>query len=156
MLEDSPHLIRNAQAKDESQILSLWELMYVEMDAVSSEDWKREATAWFAKNVESHDNIRLPVIEVSGQIVASAVGILEIGVPNPHCPTGRAVRLMNVFTLPTYRGHGFATALINSVIEWSKAINADRIDLSATPMGQRVYENLGFSIATAPRMKRML
>lgn len=130
--------------------------MYEELDSPDLMDWQPRATSWFAQNVDLHDFIHLPVIEVSGQIVASAVGILENQVPNPHCPTGRAVRLVNVFTLPAHRQRGLATSLINNVIEWGQAIHADRIDLSATPMGQRLYEDLGFSIAFAPRMKRML
>jgi hypothetical protein len=32
----------------------------------------------------------------------------------------------------------------------------DRIDLSATPEGQRIYGRLGFTRTSAPRMKRML
>lgn len=29
----------------------------------------------------------------------------------------------------------------------------DRVDLSATPEGQRLYEKLGFTVTSAPRMK---
>jgi len=33
---------------------------------------------------------------------------------------------------------------------------ADRVDLSATPAGQRIYEKLGFRVTSAPRMKLVL
>ena len=130
--------------------------MYEEMNFASSLTWQKEALEWFARVVEDHGRTHLPVVEISGEIVASAVGILEIGVPNPHSPTGRAVRLMNVMTLPDHRGHRYATELVNSVILWGSNLKVDRIDLSATAEGQRLYERLGFTIASAPRMKRML
>ena len=46
------------------------------------------------------------MIEVDGELVATAIGTLEIGVPTPQCVRGRTVRLANVITLPDYRGQG--------------------------------------------------
>jgi GNAT superfamily N-acetyltransferase len=83
-------------------------------------------------------------------------GTLEIGVPNPYCSQGRTVRLANVITLPRCRGHGYGTELVLDVINWAKDINADRVDLSATPAGRRIYERVGFTMTSAPRMKLVL
>jgi GNAT superfamily N-acetyltransferase len=96
------------------------------------------------------------VIEVDGSIVATAIGTLELGVPNPQCPRGRTVRLANVITMPDHRGNGHATSLVHDVIEWARSIDADRVDLSATPSGQRVYDKAGFVLTSAPRMKLVL
>jgi GNAT superfamily N-acetyltransferase len=71
-------------------------------------------------------------------------------------PTGRAVRLVNVITLPDHRGRGYATELISDVIDWARRIAADRIDLSGTPDGQRIYQRLGFEPTSAPRTKLVL
>jgi GNAT superfamily N-acetyltransferase len=73
--------------------------------------------------------------EVEGSIVACAVGTLELNVPNPQCPRGRAVRLANVITLPVHRRRGFGTALVDFVLDWARSIQADRVGLSATPEG---------------------
>ena len=94
-----------------------------------------------------------PVIAIDGRVVACAIGTLETGVPNPQSPRGRAARLSNVVTLPEHRGRGFGTALVDVVIEWARSIDADRVDLSATPQGQRIYERAGFRLTTALRMK---
>ena len=51
---------------------------------------------------------------------------------------------------------GFGTVLVRDVIEWARSIDADRVDLSATPDGQRIYEKVGFGLAKAPRMKLVL
>lgn len=99
---------------------------------------------------------RFPVIDVDDQIVATAIGTLELGVPNPQCPQGRVVRLANVITHPTYRGSGFGTLVVDDVTQWARSINADRVDLSATPEGQRIYVRAGFVPTSAPRMKLVL
>lgn len=98
----------------------------------------------------------MPVIDIDGQIVATAIGTLELGVPNPQCPQGRTVRLANVVTLPEHRGIGYGAKLVDDVIQWAKSIHADRIDLSATPEGQRIYRRAGFVLTSAPRMKLVL
>jgi GNAT superfamily N-acetyltransferase len=96
------------------------------------------------------------VIEADGELIATAIGTLEIGVPSPLCVRGRTVRLANVITLPEHRGQGYGTTLVLDVLAWARTIDADRVDLSATPVGQRVYEKLGFTVTSAPRMKFVL
>ena len=96
------------------------------------------------------------MIEVDGDVVATAIGTLELGVPNPQCPRGRTVRLANVITAPEHRGRGYGTLLVGDVVEWARSIDADRVDLSATPAGQRIYEKAGFTLTKAPRMKLVL
>lgn len=148
--------IRSATVGDAVRLIHLWDLLSAgpldEVDAV----WRTNAQAWFASVVDDPSSARFPVIEVEGDIVATAIGTLEIGVPNPQSPRGRLVRLANVVTLPDCRGRGFGTAMVRDVIAWARSIDADRVDLSATPDGQRVYERLGFVRTKAPRMKLVL
>lgn len=132
----------------------MWAMLF---DACAeAEPWRAHAREWFATSVDDSAAARFPVIDVDGEIVATAIGTLEVGVPNPYCPSGRTVRLANVITRPGYRGHGHGTALVLDVINWARAIDADRVDLSATPSGQRLYEKVGFTMASAPRMKLVL
>lgn len=143
-LDDGPHLLR------------MWALLFDEKDSASEEPWRGHASKWFAQCVADPSMARFPVIEIDGQIVATAIGTLELGVPNPQCPHGRTVRLANVITLPEYRGAGYGASLVDDVIEWARSINADRVDLSATPEGQRIYLRAGFVLTSAPRMKLVL
>ena len=39
-----------------------------------------------------------------------------------------------------HRRKGDATLLVHDGIDWARPIDADRVDLSATPSGQYVYE----------------
>lgn len=91
-----------------------------------------------------------------GEIVATAIGTLELDVPNPMCVQGRTVRLANVITLPEHRGCGHGTFLVRDVIEWARSIDADRVDLSSTEVGQGLYDKQGFVFTSAPRMKLVL
>ena len=123
---------------------------------MDEEQWRGPAREWFSRFVEDDTSARFPLIELDGTLVSTAIGTLELGVPNPFCIRGRTVRLANVFTVPEHRGSGYGTRLVLDVIEWARSINADRVDLSATAEGQSIYEKVGFRLTSAPRMKLML
>ena len=148
--------LRTARAEDGTQLLRLWALVSDEAGTASGEPWADHAREWFKRYVDDTRNARFPAIEVDGELVATAIGTLEIGVPNPQCVRGRTVRLANVITLPEHRGHGYGTTLVLDVVAWARSIGADRVDLSATPAGQRIYQKLGFTLTSAPRMKLVL
>ena len=148
--------IRTATAADAAQLLTLWALVFSGEDTSSPTTWEDHARRWFTNVVDDRTMARFPVIEVAGDVVATAIGTLELGVPNPHCPRGRSVRLANVITAPTHRGRGYGSLLVHDVIEWARSIDADRVDLSATPDGLRLYEKAGFGLTRAPRMKLVL
>lgn len=150
------HRIRAATADDAAELLPLWALVFNEGPTDPVTTWMEHAQGWFTRFVEERTTAHFPVIEVDGDVVATAIGTLELGVPNPQCPRGRTVRLANVITLPEHRGKGFGTLLVRDVIEWARSIDADRVDLSATPDGQRIYERVGFNLTKAPRMKLVL
>jgi GNAT superfamily N-acetyltransferase len=145
--------IRAATEADAAQLLLLWASVFNEDETTT---WKKHAQEWFIRYVDDLTTACFPVIEVDGDVVATAIGTLELGVPNPQCPRGRTVRLANVVTLPGHRCRGYGTQLVLYVIEWARSIDADRVDLSATPDGQRIYEKAGFNLAKAPRMKLVL
>ena len=148
--------IRAATIDDGPVLVHLWALLFDEADAGSDEPWRAHARAWFARFAAEPGTARFPVIEADGAIVATAIGTLELGVPNPQCPRGRTVRLANVITEPPHRTRGYGTLLVRDVIRWARSIDADRVDLSATPQGQRIYEKAGFVHTSAPRMKLVL
>jgi GNAT superfamily N-acetyltransferase len=148
--------LRTARAEDGARLLRLWALLFDEGSTTFEEPWKGHAREWFTRYVHDPGNARFPAIEVAGELVATAIGTLGIGVPSPQCVRGRTVRLANVITLPEHRGQGYGTMLVLDVVAWARSIAADRVDLSATPAGQRSYEAIGFTVTSAPRMKLVL
>ena len=144
-------VLRDAVLRDEAQLLDLWGLLF---DDDADGAWRANASEWFRRTVHEASSACFPVIEIDGQqVVATAIGTLEVGVPNPLCPRGRTVRLANVITLPAYRGLGHGTSLVHHVVSWARSIDADRVDLSATAAGQRIYAQAGFVLTSGPRMK---
>jgi GNAT superfamily N-acetyltransferase len=156
MLKDVSDYLRCARADDQVRLLALWGLVVDESDSVAEVTWRDHAREWFLRYVDDGAHARFPVIDIAGELVATAIGTLESGVPNPYCRTGRAVRLTNVITLPTHRGQGYGAAVVRDVIEWARTSGADRVDLSTSTEGQHLYEGLGFTLASAPRMKLVL
>lgn len=148
--------LRTARAEDAAQLLRLWTLLFDDDEPPAEEPWHGHARQWFTRHVDDPGNARFPAIEADSQLVATAIGTLETGVPSPQRPRGRTVRLANVITLPEHRCHGYGTTLVLDVVAWARSIDADRVDLSATPAGQRIYEKLGFTVTAAPRMKLVL
>ena len=146
--------LRTATTNDSVELLDLWALLFDH--AAAEESWRNHAADWFARCADDPSSSRFPVIEVNGAIVATAIGTLELGVPNPQCTRGRTVRLANVITLPEHRSRGYGETLVLDVIGWARSIHADRVDLSTTPEGQRLYAKLGFTLTSAPRMKLVL
>ncbi|WP_412741025.1 GNAT family N-acetyltransferase [Krasilnikovia sp. MM14-A1259] len=149
-------LLRTAAARDGAELLDLWALLFDDSSSAPEGRWRSHAAEWFARFVDDPSNARFPVVEVAGAIVATAIGTLELGVPNPQCTRGRTVRLANVITLGGHRGRGYGATLVLDVLNWARSIDADRVDLSATPEGQRLYEKMGFTMTSAPRMKLVL
>jgi GNAT superfamily N-acetyltransferase len=148
--------LRIADPDDGAALVRLWALLFEDSPLGSDEAWKGRSHEWFVESVAGPSTARFPVVEVADEIVATAVGTLELGVPNPWCPHGRTVRLANVITAPAHRGRGFGTMLALDVVDWARTIGADRVDLSATPDGRRLYERIGFAPTSAPRMKLVL
>jgi GNAT superfamily N-acetyltransferase len=148
--------MRAASMDDYTQLVALWGLLFGDDHSASQHLWTPHAHAWFARFVGESDWAYFPVIQINGTLVATAIGTLGLGVPNPHCLRGRTVQLANLITLPDHRGNGYATQLVRAVIDWARAIEADRVDLSATPEGQGIYDKAGFVLTTAPRMKLIL
>ena len=147
--------LRRARPSDIDQLLPLWGQLFGEVPTART-PWREHARAWFGTVVDDLGAAWLPVIEIGDDIVGCAVATLELGVPNPQCPRGRAVRLANVMTVHDHRRRGHASALIDSVVRWARSIQADRVDLSATPEGRHLYERSGFVPTSAPRMKLVL
>jgi GNAT superfamily N-acetyltransferase len=90
-------------------------------------------------------NARFAAIEAEGELVATAIATLEIGVPTPVRP-GAHCAPRERHHLPDHRGHVHGTILARHVMSRARSIAADRIGLSATAPGQRIYEKPGFTV----------
>jgi GNAT superfamily N-acetyltransferase len=64
--------------------------------------------------------------------------------PNRKNPSGRKAYIMNIYTVPEYRGRGIASRVVDLLVKEAYARNIHVITLDATEMGRPVYERYGF------------
>ncbi len=53
--------------------------------------------------------------------------------------------VMNMYTLPAWRGRGIASRLMEMIVEEMRRRAAGRLWLHATPLGRPIYERYGFA-----------
>ncbi len=79
-------------------------------------------------------------------VIAGCGGICyQEELPSPDNGGGFCGYLMNIYTLPEYRGMGIGRAVINFLIRNARERNVEKIYLESTDSGRRLYRELGFS-----------
>jgi len=82
--------------------------------------------------------------EEEGKIIATSGVCFYALAPNYSNPTSDVAYILNMFTLPEYRGRGLASELIRRLIGEAEERDCKRLALHATADGRRVYEKFGF------------
>ncbi len=54
--------------------------------------------------------------------------------------------ILNMYTLPEWRGKGIASSLLSRIISFMETKGAARLWLRATPSGRSIYEKAGFQV----------
>ena len=148
--------VRRATAADAPALVELRAEMFRSMGSdVSDPAWREAARVWFASRV-GHSDYGIVVVEVDGEVVATAMGAIRDAAPSPECPEGRDVLISNVCTLPGHRGRGYARAAFEGVMDWARGTGVARAELMATEGGSRMYERAGFAHTTWPAMRATL
>ena len=85
------------------------------------------------------------VLEHEGEVLASA-GIHFTDFPPHylHAEPGRAY-LLNFYTVPSVRGHGYANELLRACVDECRARGVRVITLHASKFGKPIYEKFGFA-----------
>lgn len=78
------------------------------------------------------------------RIVAVAYLLLMEMPANARLQNGLYGEVLNVYTLPEFRGRGLCTTLMQHLITYGKKCGLGCIDLSATERGYPIYAKLGF------------
>lgn len=101
--------------------------------------------AYFAEHL-GRDCIVAAAESPEGEIVANAILMISEKPANPFFPNGRTGYVLGVFTEPAYRGKGIATRMMQLIQDTAKARRLDQVTLSASVMGKRIYEKIGFRV----------
>jgi len=119
-------------------------------DQIFTPEEKASLTANLTSYIQRHINIDFyaAFAEVDGQIASTAYLATSEKPANTTWPTGKIGTILNVLTYPEHRKKGYATACLNALIDLAKRENLSYLELSASEMGQPVYEKLGFKVPT--------
>ncbi len=84
------------------------------------------------------------VAEAEGKIVSSSGLIFFQKPPSENNLSGLEAYILNMYTLPPWRGQGIATRLLHELMQFIKQTRAHRIWMYATKDGKPIYEKAGF------------
>ena len=91
--------------------------------------------------------------ELNGAVIAGGGIVIA---PWPGSPLNfdpRRAWILNIYVEPAFRHKGFAGAIMQSLIEWSRAQGFQSVALHASEYGRSLYEKLGFRGTNEMRLK---
>jgi GNAT superfamily N-acetyltransferase len=92
------------------------------------------------------------LLEKEGTVVAGG-GLVILAHPSaPHNPSPRRAWILNVYTEPQHRCHGFAKAVIEAIVAWCRAQGYAWVSLHASDAGRHLYETMGFNPTNEMRL----
>lgn len=148
--EAVPIAVRAGRHGDVAEVVRLRRVMFAAMTGTDAPGpWEAEARRMLAGQLAAAPDPATGVFVVDAEgaagLAACAVGTLEERLPSPSSPAGRFGFIFNVCTDPAYRGHGYARAVTEALLDWFAARGVTRVDLHATPDAEHLYRELGFA-----------
>lgn len=150
MGDAAPWNIRRATAGDIETLVRLRVEMMAETDGHGDAESPgaaalAEANRTYMRGAVPSGEFVAYVAEANGVIIATSGVTLYRTAPNPGNLSGMQAYILNMYTLPEWRGRGLASALVERLVDHARAAGATRVALRATDVGRRVYERLGFT-----------
>lgn len=142
--------IRQATADDIEILTDLRVAFFVDMGDVTYEQSAsfREATCRYLSHALPQGKFLAWIAEEDGQVVATSGLVFFEQAPTPDNLTGVEGYILNMYTLPQWRGRGIARTLLQEIITHAQAINVQQFGLDATAQGRPLYEKMGFVALT--------
>lgn len=99
--------------------------------------------SYFPKHI--NDDFIAVFAEVDGKVVSTAYLVITEKPAKPSFITGKTGTFLNVFTYKDFRRKGFASKVLQYIIEEARNLNLSFIELSATKAGLPLYKQLSFT-----------
>lgn len=85
------------------------------------------------------------VFACDGEKVIGCGGICyQTEMPSPDNPNGKCGYLMNIYTLPEYRGMGVGREIVSLLIDEARGRDVKKLSLESSDMAEKLYQNMGF------------
>jgi GNAT superfamily N-acetyltransferase len=138
--------IRQATTADIADLVRLRRVMCEAMEFSGPVLDAAEAVwaAYFGETIPAGEFHGWLAITPEGKAVSACGVVIDRHPPTPGNLSGRIGYLMNVVTVPEYRGRGLARRIMQTALQWLDEQGVRRVTLHATDMGQPLYASLGF------------
>ncbi|MCQ2417069.1 MAG: GNAT family N-acetyltransferase [Oscillospiraceae bacterium] len=106
----------------------------------------RQLPAYFTSQLNQQCVAAVAEHQETHKLIACALLLIEEKPANPFFPNGKTGYILGVFTEKPYRRQGIADSMIKCLQDASAKMQLDYVSLSASKMGQSIYERNGFQI----------
>lgn len=104
---------------------------------------RSQVADYLATHIEG-DVYRVWVAEESGRIIAMGGLVLVDRPPHPRSRRTGEGFIVNVYTLPRWRGRGVGRAVMDALVADARALQLRRVYLRTSDDGRPLYEGMGF------------
>lgn len=155
----TPFTVRRAELTDIQTLIDLRLAYLREIENMPADEMDATLTAatrrYFMRKMPTGEYIGwvafarpAAVAESRGALRAKVIGTAGLFIYDrpPTSPGGgREGRLINVYTVESWRGRGVANALIEACVETARRNGVHRILVDDSPAGRALYEKAGFT-----------
>ncbi len=113
---------------------------------------KEELTKYF--QIALNDNSFIGwIAELEGSAIGIGGMVIHKILGNFNFLSGIEGYILNMYTLPTYRGKGICSEILERLINEGKEIGLGKIYLHASNDGINIYRQRGFKVPTMPELE---
>lgn len=105
-------------------------------------------TDFFACKIASGEFAAVLAV-IDGAVIATSGLVWHEHPPSARNVSGREAYIMNMYTLPPWRGHGIAAELLRRLLAFVREKGCRKVSLHALPKAREIYVRSGFSAVTS-------
>lgn len=137
--------IRLATTEDVDSLVALRAAFLAELTGCDCHDpaLPNAMSRYFAEKIRTGEFTGYVAL-IDGRIVATTGLIVRQNPPSAKNLEGREAFILNVFTIPAFRGRGIATALLERTIAAAREAHCGRVVLHASERAAPIYRRAGF------------
>lgn len=147
--------IRKAAASDIDHVIRHRVAMFRDMgyrDQHQLDSMTRAAREYFNRAMPS-GAYHAWVAEEEGKVVGGGGIVISDWPGHPLDPQPRRAMILNIYTEPGYRRHGYAKEMVKTIVEWCRQQGFGAVALHASKDARHLYEELGFTPTNEMRLE---
>ena len=138
--------VRLATAGDVGALVSLRAAFLAEVAGADQSDERLlDALRGYFREAVPAGELVAYVAEAAGEVVATGGLVFHQHPPSARNPGGREGYIMNMYTVPPWRGRGLGSRVLHLLVGHARRSGCGRVSLHALPKGRPLYAKAGFA-----------